>query len=208
MQPGQAGFRGANHAMTLASGPQAGQPNLGQANPAAQQQFLQQQSMQRLGLGLPQQQQQQQQQSQLASGNAPGMGALQHPGLANAGQPHLNNLAQANNPALLSLINMGQSNNHLMNNLLRNNNMLDTHNLNRLDPLMSEQVSGALASGVIVPAPMQQLTGVIHSYKQCTAPGTASRLKGELVLQRTNTSDSPMAITILLFSRHLTIRIL
>ena len=143
MQPGQAGFRGANHAMTLASGPQAGQPGLGQANPAAQQQFLQQQSMQRLGLGMQQQQQQQQQQSQLASGNAPGMGALQHPG-----QPHLNNLASANNPALLSLINMGangmgQQNNHLMNNLLRNNNMLDSNNLNRLDPLMNEQVSSA-----------------------------------------------------------------
>lgn len=148
MQPGQAGFRGANHAMTLASGPQAGQSNLA-ANPSAQQQFLQQQqTMQRLGLGLPQQQQQQQQ-SQLASGSAPGMGGLQHPGLANANQAHLN-MNQSNNPAINSLLNMGvngmgQPNNHLVNNILRNpNSVIDLHNRNMLDPSMSEQVSRGL----------------------------------------------------------------
>ncbi|KAF8596801.1 hypothetical protein BDV93DRAFT_49056 [Ceratobasidium sp. AG-I] len=95
--------------------------------------------MQGLGLDV-QQQQQRQQHSQLVSGDAPGMGALQHPG-----QSHLNNLASANNSTLLSLIYMGangmwQQNNHLMNNLLRNNNMLDSNNLNRLDPLMNEQL--------------------------------------------------------------------
>ncbi|KAH7341951.1 hypothetical protein B0J17DRAFT_648693 [Rhizoctonia solani] len=130
MQQGQGGYR-PNHAMTLASGPQANQPNLGQGNPTAQQQFLQQQSMQRLGLNL----QQQQQQQQLG-------GALQHPGLANANQAHLN-LAQANNPALMSLISMqgngmGQPNNQIMNNLLRNTNVLDMQH--RLDPGMSDQL--------------------------------------------------------------------
>ncbi|CUA75946.1 Nuclear-pore anchor [Rhizoctonia solani] len=130
MQPGQGGYR-PNHAMALASGPQANQSNLAQGNPAAQQ-FLQQQSMQRLGLGLGQQQQQQ----QLG-------GTLQHPGLANANQAHLN-LAQANNnPALMSLIGMqgngmGQPNNQLMNNLLRNSNVLDMQH--RLDQGMSDQL--------------------------------------------------------------------
>jgi hypothetical protein len=151
MQPGQGGFR-PNHAMTLASGPQAAQPNLGQANPTAQQQFLQQQSMQRLGLGLQQQQQQQQ------LGGTPGMGGLQHPGLS-ANQAHLANLAQSNNPALMSLIHnmqgangMSQQNTQLMNNLLRNpNNVLDLHNRNMLDPSMSEQVSARRAGRVIAP---------------------------------------------------------
>ncbi|CAE6456791.1 unnamed protein product [Rhizoctonia solani] len=126
MQQGQGGYR-PNHAMTLASGPQANQSNLGQGNPTAQQQFLQQQSMQRLGIT-------QQQQQQLA-------GAL-HPGLANANQAHLN-LAQANNPALMSLIGMqgngmAQPNNQIMNNLLRNTNVLDMQH--RLDPGMSDQL--------------------------------------------------------------------
>jgi hypothetical protein len=148
MQQAQGGFRGQSHAMHLASGPQAGQPNLAQGNPSAQQQFLQQQqqqNMQRISLGLSQQQQQQQQ-SQLASGGTPGMGGLQHPGLAGANQAHMNNLAHSNNPALLSLIGMGgngmgQPNNHLIPGLLRNPNVLDLHNRSMLEPSMSDQVS-------------------------------------------------------------------
>ncbi|KAG9127873.1 hypothetical protein FRC07_008141 [Ceratobasidium sp. 392] len=126
------GFRPGNHTMALASGPQANQPNLAQANPTAQQQFLQQQNMQRLGMGLAQQQ------SQQASGANPGM----HPGLANASQAHLNNLQQTN-PALLSMMGigangMGQNNNHLMSNILRNpNGVLDR---SMLDPSMNEQL--------------------------------------------------------------------
>jgi hypothetical protein len=126
MQPGQGGYR-TNNTMALASGPQAGQSNLGQPNPTAQQQFIQQQSMQRLGLGLSQQQQQQQ------------LGAIQHSALGNAN--HLN-LAQGNNPALMSLMGMqgnamGQLNNQIMSNL-RNPNVLDMQH--RLDPGMSDQV--------------------------------------------------------------------
>ncbi|KAG8695481.1 hypothetical protein FRC09_009131 [Ceratobasidium sp. 395] len=125
------GFRPGNHTMALASGPQANQPNLAQANPTAQQQFLQQQqNMQRLGMGLGQQQQQP---PQLASGVNPAM----HPGLANASQAQLNQLAQQN-PALLSMMNinannMGQNNNHLIPNLLRNPNAM-------LEPSMNEQL--------------------------------------------------------------------
>ncbi|KAF8666715.1 hypothetical protein RHS04_09548 [Rhizoctonia solani] len=126
MQPGQGGYRG-NNTMALASGPQAGQPNLVQGNPTAQQQFLQQQSIQRLGLGLGQQQQQQ----QLGA-------AIQHPGLGNAN--HLN-LTQGNNPALMSLMGMqgnaiGQLNNQIMN--LRNPNVLEMQH--RLDPGMNDQL--------------------------------------------------------------------
>ncbi|CAE6442948.1 unnamed protein product [Rhizoctonia solani] len=126
MQPGQGGYR-TNNTMALASGPQAGQSNLGQPNPTAQQQFIQQQSMQRLGLGLSQQQQQQQ------------LGAIQHSALGNAN--HLN-LAQGNNPALMSLMGMqgnamGQLNNQIMSNL-RNPNVLDMQH--RLDPGMSDQL--------------------------------------------------------------------
>ncbi|KAG8715379.1 hypothetical protein FRC11_004423 [Ceratobasidium sp. 423] len=131
MQPGQGDYR-QNHAMTLASGPQANRPNLAQGNPTAQQQLFQQQSMQRLGLTLGQQQQQQQQ-----------LGGALHPGLANVNQAQLN-LSQANNPALMSLIGnmqgngMGQPNNQFMNNFLRNPNVLDMQH--RLDPGMSDQL--------------------------------------------------------------------
>ncbi|KAJ1307353.1 hypothetical protein OPQ81_001458 [Rhizoctonia solani] len=149
MQPGQVGYR-PNHTMALASGPQANQPNLGQGNPTAQQ-FLQQQSMQRLGLGISPQQQQQQQLG----------GALQHPGLANANQAHLN-LAQANNPALMSLIGMqgngmGQPNNQMMNSILRNPNVLDMQH--RLDQGMNEQLQaiqraqGSLNQPRLAPGP-------------------------------------------------------
>ncbi|KAG8710501.1 hypothetical protein FRC08_017078 [Ceratobasidium sp. 394] len=119
--------------MALASGPQANQSNLAQANPT-QQQFLQQQNM-RLGMGLAQQQGQQP--PQLASSVSPGM----HPGLAN-NQAHLHNLAQQTNPALLSMMSIGangmaQANNHLVPNILRPNGVLER---TMLDPGMTEQL--------------------------------------------------------------------
>ncbi|KAG8748158.1 hypothetical protein FRC10_008891 [Ceratobasidium sp. 414] len=130
------GFRPVNHTMALASGPQANQPNLAQANPSAQQQFLQQQQNMRLGMSLAQQQAQQP--PQLASSVNPGM----HPGLANANQAHLHNLAQQN-PALLSMMGLGgngmaQAGNHLVPNILRTpNGVLDR---TMLDPGMTEQL--------------------------------------------------------------------
>ncbi|KAG9102610.1 hypothetical protein FRC06_001653 [Ceratobasidium sp. 370] len=130
------GFRPVNHTMALASGPQANQSNLGQANPTAQQQFLQQQQNMRLGMGLAQQQAQQP--PQLASSITPGM----HPGLANANQAHLHNLSAQTNPALLSMMGLGangmpQGNNHLVPNILRPNGVLER---TMLDPGMTEQL--------------------------------------------------------------------